>query len=331
MASAERAQRRTATNMHCKYLVVDDGRAWIGTPIGQPARSRATASSRSSTPIPLWHARLKPCSQRTGTTRASLVQMMLWCSAPPTRAPRLRASSPTRNTGLTSTEELNDQAVSNDLQAAVHRGVKVRLVTTVDDKIGSLAGAIPTVVRLSRLYVHAKAIIADGKEMYVGSENFSATSLDSNREMGLIITDPAIILQVEATFAGDVGGPARTAASGQAVATATSSRATTPTTYTSAATLSVVVHVSPNPIPYGSYPGVTISTAPEAVCAISVRYGSGKGPTSYPDHTATANASGTIVEQGRWHMQSKSAGGTVTASCSSKGATATGSFSFQIG
>ena len=76
---------------------------------------------------------------------------------------------------------------------------------------------------------------------------------------------------------------------------------------------------------------MTVRTAPAAVCAISVRYASGKGPRSYPDHSATAPASGTIVEQGKWRMESKSAGGTVTASCTSKGATATGAFSFQIG
>ena len=83
-------------------------------------------------------------------------------------------------------EELNDHAVSSDLEQAVHRGVKVRLVTTVDDNIGNLTGVIPTVVRDRALYIHAK-VIADGETMYLGSENYSATSLDKNREMGLIV------------------------------------------------------------------------------------------------------------------------------------------------
>ena len=46
-------------------------------------------------------------------------------------------------------EEMGDQAVTSDLEAAVHRGVQVRLVTTLDDNIGSLAGVIPVVKRLS--------------------------------------------------------------------------------------------------------------------------------------------------------------------------------------
>ena len=65
-------------------------------------------------------------------------------------------------------EEMGDQAVTSDLEAAVHRGVQVRLVTTLDDNIGSLAGVIPVVKRLSRPYVHAKAILCDGVAMYTG-------------------------------------------------------------------------------------------------------------------------------------------------------------------
>ena len=222
-------------------------------------------------------------------------------------------------------EELNDKLVSRDLQAAVHRGVKVRLVTTVDDNIAGLAGVIPVVVRDKALYIHAKIIIADGAVMYLASENYSATSLDKNREMGVIVRDPAIIQRVATPFAHDVGG-AVSPTSRIAVPGPTATMTTS--TGTSGA---LTVQVSPNPIPYGAYPTVTIHTAPGAVCGISVRYATGKGPTSYPDHSATANVGGTISEHGQWHMQSKSAGGTVSARCASKGATVTGTFSFQIG
>jgi hypothetical protein len=37
-------------------------------------------------------------------------------------------------------------------------------------------------------------------------ENISATSLDKNREMGLNLTDPAVVSAVEQAFAGDFGG-----------------------------------------------------------------------------------------------------------------------------
>jgi phosphatidylserine/phosphatidylglycerophosphate/cardiolipin synthase-like enzyme len=39
--------------------------------------------------------------------------------------------------------------------------------------------------------------------MFVGSENFSRTSLDDNRELGLIISDPAVLSAMARTFAAD--------------------------------------------------------------------------------------------------------------------------------
>ncbi|MBU2739998.1 phospholipase D-like domain-containing protein, partial [Acidithiobacillus concretivorus] len=36
------------------------------------------------------------------------------------------------------------------------------------------------------IYMHAKAVIS-GNEAFVGSENFSVTSLESNREIGLLL------------------------------------------------------------------------------------------------------------------------------------------------
>ena len=51
--------------------------------------------------------------------------------------------------------------------------------------------------------LHVKAIVADGTTAYLGSENLSTTSLDSNREVGLITTDAEVIRQMSATFAGD--------------------------------------------------------------------------------------------------------------------------------
>jgi cardiolipin synthase len=311
---------------HAKYLVVDAIRAWIGTPNWttsaftgnrefavidtDPVVARETEAVFTAD----WDRKVY-----TGADDA----LVLSPANARTQIEALIASA--RSSLDVYAEELNDQVVSQDLTQAVHRGVKVRLVTTVDDKIGSLAGVIPVVRRSKSLYIHAKIIIADGRAMYLGSENYSATSLDKNREMGLIVRDPAIIQRVAVTFAHDVAGTVppvtHTALPGPA-ATKTMSPGTT---------LSVSVQVAPNPIPYGSYPTVTIHTAPAALCGISVLYTSGKGPTSYPDHSATANAAGVITEQGQWHMQSKSAGGTVSASCSGKAATARGTFSFQIG
>ncbi|HEY3352368.1 MAG TPA: phospholipase D-like domain-containing protein [Polyangia bacterium] len=52
-------------------------------------------------------------------------------------------------------------------------------------------------------HCHVKAIIADGARAYLGSENLSWTSLSKNREVGLIVTEPAAIAVMAATFEAD--------------------------------------------------------------------------------------------------------------------------------
>jgi phosphatidylserine/phosphatidylglycerophosphate/cardiolipin synthase-like enzyme len=52
----------------------------------------------------------------------------------------------------------------------------------------------------SSLYIHAKAIIADGERAFVGSQNLSATSLDQNRELGIIVDDPINLARLTRTF-----------------------------------------------------------------------------------------------------------------------------------
>jgi cardiolipin synthase A/B len=51
--------------------------------------------------------------------------------------------------------------------------------------------------------VHAKALVVDAERAYVGSLNFSWTSLSKNREIGLIVDEPANVAKVRATFEKD--------------------------------------------------------------------------------------------------------------------------------
>ncbi len=43
--------------------------------------------------------------------------------------------------------------------------------------------------------MHAKAILVDKKQLFIGSVNFSSYSLDKNRETGIIFSDTKIIEQ----------------------------------------------------------------------------------------------------------------------------------------
>jgi cardiolipin synthase len=51
--------------------------------------------------------------------------------------------------------------------------------------------------------LHAKAILVDEQYLYIGSVNFSSYSFDENREIGVIISDPQIILKFKAIFESD--------------------------------------------------------------------------------------------------------------------------------
>ncbi len=52
-------------------------------------------------------------------------------------------------------------------------------------------------------YPHAKLIIVDGVRAYTGSINLSTQSLDRNRELGIIVSQPNILERLNATFTKD--------------------------------------------------------------------------------------------------------------------------------
>lgn len=107
-------------------------------------------------------------------------------------------------------ENFSDAALEGALIAAHGRGVAVRIV--VSDQTPSTAmgyavaafkkSGIP-IVKVASPYLHAKAIVADGTTAYVGSANFTANSLDSNRELGLLIGAPSEVALVASTIDSD--------------------------------------------------------------------------------------------------------------------------------
>jgi phosphatidylserine/phosphatidylglycerophosphate/cardiolipin synthase-like enzyme len=118
-----------------------------------------------------------------------------------------------RRTLLVENEELSDAAIVSALEGAARRGVRVELVMTRSsdwtDSFDALARAgvqARTYASSAPLYIHAKAIDADGARVFVGSENFSVASLVYNRELGLITTAPAIVASVRRTLTADFAG-----------------------------------------------------------------------------------------------------------------------------
>ena len=114
-------------------------------------------------------------------------------------------------------EEMGDTTVENALIKAAKRGVDVQVCGENED--GEYDSAYTKLARAgihisyysssTGFYIHGKVIEADygtgHARMFVGSENFSRTSLDDNRELGLIISDPAVLSAMARTFAADFG------------------------------------------------------------------------------------------------------------------------------
>lgn len=108
-------------------------------------------------------------------------------------------------------EVMRDEPVLLALERAEARGVAVRLLMSPeygDDDRGAAErerlAAAGVETRYARgVYVHAKAIIVDGTVAWIGSQNFTATSLDDNREVGIVLTDPANVGRVGGVFSLD--------------------------------------------------------------------------------------------------------------------------------
>jgi len=96
------------------------------------------------------------------------------------------------------------------LEKTSKRGVDVKIVMTNSSdwlsdfqKLTDAGVHVHLSASNAKIYIHAKMIIADGKESFIGSENFSYNSLQANRELGIIFRNKKIIKSLEEIFTGD--------------------------------------------------------------------------------------------------------------------------------
>lgn len=112
-------------------------------------------------------------------------------------------------------EEMGDTTIEDALIKAAHRGVSVKVCgensgAEYDSAFARLAKAgvqISYYSSPSGFYIHGKVVEADyGTHhalAFIGSENFSSTSLHRNRELGLVTADPKVLASLAKTFRGD--------------------------------------------------------------------------------------------------------------------------------
>ncbi|MGH2449636.1 MAG: phospholipase D-like domain-containing protein [Chloroflexota bacterium] len=158
-------------------------------------------------------------------------------------------------------EEVEDSGLEADLIAARRRGVRVRLITSSDSAgVEMLRGGGVGTAILSSPYIHAKAIVADGKRVFIGSENISTTSLDDNREAGIILGRTAA-RTVERVFSGDW------ALGGGSIPSSRPVHIRGP--------FRVRVRVSPSPVRRDELLTIAAVTHPGADCSVTVTYPDG--------------------------------------------------------
>ncbi|HUS28399.1 MAG TPA: phosphatidylserine/phosphatidylglycerophosphate/cardiolipin synthase family protein [Kofleriaceae bacterium] len=101
-----------------------------------------------------------------------------------------------------------DYKVREAVKARVQAGVDVRALIADAGFVSANAAAADYLKGLGVTvkwipHLHTKVIVADGARAYLGSENLSQTSLDKNREVGLIVTDAASIAPLSTSFETD--------------------------------------------------------------------------------------------------------------------------------
>jgi phosphatidylserine/phosphatidylglycerophosphate/cardiolipin synthase-like enzyme len=101
--------------------------------------------------------------------------------------------------------QLGDTDVRNAIVARKTAGVDVRAILADPGWVGANTEAAAFLKQngIEARYaphVHVKAVTVDAKASYVGSENLSYTSLEKNREIGLIVTEPQNVGTVKGTF-----------------------------------------------------------------------------------------------------------------------------------
>lgn len=108
-------------------------------------------------------------------------------------------------------EDINDSSIVQLLSQKAKTLPVELIVPTASQESGNrasvdaLASSGVSVKALSSPYIHAKLLLIDGKVAYVGSINFSTQSMDENRELGIVLTDPNEIQKLQTTFTTDWG------------------------------------------------------------------------------------------------------------------------------
>ena len=94
--------------------------------------------------------------------------------------------------------KVHDPAMIKLLKDRAAKGVQVRVIGNVKGKEGGIETRALATMRL-----HVRAIVRDGTRAFVGSQSLRRDELESRREVGLIINNPAVARKLLQVFDAD--------------------------------------------------------------------------------------------------------------------------------
>jgi phosphatidylserine/phosphatidylglycerophosphate/cardiolipin synthase-like enzyme len=298
---------------HAKYLVVDNAVVYIGTGNFVPSDYSSTrdfwVSDVQRADVSAVVATFNQDFRGAGAP-GSPSGGLVW--SPGSTQTLVNFISSAHRSLLVENEEMDSSPIEQALISAARRGVDVEVVMTEDsewtDALDRLAssGVHVRLLDAAQIYIHAKVLCVDcsldSGTVFIGSENFSTSSLVYNRELGVITTTLAAVRAVRDTVLGDF-------ASGTAVVTY---RTTTPSVYdgTGLTITSVLTSITP-----GGYESLTAHTsAAGQSCALSVVLPSGYVSQSSGLGVTSASAVGNL--SWHWRIGTSTDPGTATATVS---------------
>lgn len=197
------------TFTHSKLMIVDGSAAWVMTMNFSPS---AAATNREYLLVdrdPQDVAEAGRIFDADWTATAPSVQRLV--VSPINARSKLDAliSGATKEIAV-EWEALSDNALGSRLAQAIRAGVAVKIVVP-SDVAGTPTGTLLTALKatgaqvrlLARPEMHAKMILVDRARGYIGSVNGTTNSLDRNREVGVLWSQPEIAGQCGATFDAD--------------------------------------------------------------------------------------------------------------------------------
>lgn len=300
---------------HAKYVVIDGVRAYIGT--GNLA-SRDYASTRD-----FWVEDTTPSDVHAvattfdtdfahGAVPALASRGLIW--SPGSTAALVNLIDSAHHSLLVENEEMDSATIERALDGAAARGVSVNVVmTSSSDSVVALRGLASDGVHVhvlgaSQIYIHAKVICADcsggAGTVFIGSENFSTSSLSYNRELGLITKTPAAVRAVVSAVDADYR-------IGATVTAPTSTSTPTPPATSSGGAVAITAFEAS--IARGAEDSLSIhSRTARDTCSLRVVLPSGYVSQSHGLGSARANSAGNV--NWTWEIGPSTGPGTAHAS-----------------